>query len=39
MVLVDAVLDLAFPYPAAAELIPIAAFIEEDVTRLKVEYS
>ena len=37
MVLVDAVLDLAFPHPAAAELVAVAAFVEEDVTGLEYQ--
>ena len=35
MVLVDALLNLAFPNPTAAQLVPVAAFIEKNVARLQ----
>ena len=32
VVLVDAVLDLALPYPAAAELVAVAALVEQEMS-------
>jgi hypothetical protein len=35
MILVDAVLDLPFPHPSAAQLVAVSPFVEEDVSDLE----
>lgn len=37
VVLVDTAADLPFPYPSSAQLVPVATFVQQDITGLELK--